>query len=81
MISGQVFENSQFVYPASEIVCLSVLIIVEINLWEPTLNDLRVKLLNAVQRGGAASRSETLSAVSCISIQSPLFPSLLVAFL
>ena len=52
LISGQVFENSQFVYPPSEIVCLSVLIIVEINLWEPTLNDLRVKLLNAVQRGG-----------------------------
>ena len=59
---------------------VSQYLIVEINLWEQTLNDLTVKLLNAVQRRGLPL-SETLTAVSCISIQSPLFPSLLVAFL
>ena len=59
---------------------MSMLAIVNTNLWEQTLDDLTVKLLNAVQRRGLPL-SETLSAVSCISIQSPLFPSLLVAFL
>ena len=58
--------------------CMSMLDIVKINLWEQTLDDLTVKLLNAVQRRGLPP-SETMLSPALV-FNPPCFPPFLSPF-